>query len=372
MKVALVHDWLTGMRGGEKCLEVFCDIFPDADLYTLICKKNSLSSSINKMHIKAAKLQSFPFVEKYYRYLLPIMPTAIEQFKLKGYDLILSSSHCVAKGIITDKNSLHICYCHTPMRYIWDLSSQYFSKTNTGPVTRFIFPFVKKYLQNWDIKSSEKVDYFIANSKNVSERIKRIYNRNSDVIYPPVNTKFFELSDNVDDYYLIVSAFAPYKRIDLAIKAFNQLGYPLKIIGGGQCERQLRQMAGPNIKFLGFIEEKKIKQYYSRCKAFIFPGEEDFGITPLEAMSSGRPVIAFGKGGALETVIPFDSDNDNGTGIFFHEQAEKSLIGAIQKFEKIEGKFNSKKIRNHTLQFDREVFEKKIKEFIDEKMDSHL
>jgi len=296
------------------------------------------------------------------------MPTAIEQFELKGYDLILSSSHCVAKGIKTDNNSLHICYCHTPMRYIWDLSSQYFSKTNAGPVTRFIFPFVKKYLQNWDVKTSEKVDYFIANSKNVSERIKRIYNRNSVVIYPPVNTNFFEISDSVDDYYLVVSAFAPYKRIDLAIKAFNRLGYPLKIIGSGQCEKQLRKIAGPNIEFLGDIKKEGIKHYYSKCKAFIFPGEEDFGITPIEAMASGRPVIAFGKGGALETVIPLTNENNSPTGLFFEKQTADALVEAVQQFEKIENKFDSKKIRNHTLKFDREVFEKKIREFIDKKV----
>jgi glycosyltransferase involved in cell wall biosynthesis len=296
------------------------------------------------------------------------MPTAIEQFELKGYDLILSSSHCVAKGIKTDNNSLHICYCHTPMRYIWDLSSQYFSKTNAGPVTRFIFPFVKKYLQNWDVKTSEKVDYFIANSKNVSERIKRIYNRNSVVIYPPVNTNFFEISDSVDDYYLVVSAFAPYKRIDLAIKAFNRLGYPLKIIGSGQCEKQLRKIAGPNIEFLGDIKKEGIKHYYSKCKAFIFPGEEDFGITPIEAMASGRPVIAFGKGGALETVIPLTNENNSPTGLFFEKQTADALVEAVQQFEKIENKFDSKKIRNHTLKFDREVFEKKIREFIDKKI----
>ncbi len=401
MKVALVHDWLTGMRGGERCLEVFCDVFPDAHLYTLICKKNSLSPSLKSMHIRTSNLQVFPFVEKYYRYLLPIMPAAIEQFKPKGYDLILSSSHCVAKGIRTEKNTCHICYCFTPMRYIWDQSSQYFNKTNAGPVTRFIFQLVKKYLQNWDIKSAEKVDHFVAISHHVSNRIKKFYNRSSVVIYPPVNTNFFELSDSVDDYYLVVSAFAPYKKIDLAISAFNQLGYPLKIIGSGQCEKQLRKIAEPNIEFLGDIKNEEIKHYYSKCKAFIFPGEEDFGITPLEAMASGRPVIAFGKGGVLETVIPFTplekssekqdgkmpsakhpvkdnsltrftNENSSPTGLFFEEQTANSLVEAVQQFEKIENKFDSKKIRNHTLKFDREVFEKKIREFINEKIDSRL
>ena len=372
LKVALVHDWLTGMRGGEKCLEVFCNIFPDAHLYTLICKKNSLSPSIKRMDIRTSNLQFFPLADKYYRYLLPLMPAAIERFELKDYDLILSSSHCVAKGIKTDKKSLHICYCFTPMRYIWDQATHYFNKENAGPATRFIYSIAKQYLQNWDIKSAKKIDHFIAISDHVSNRIKKFYNRDSDVIYPPVNTKYFKLSKNVGNYYLVVSAFAPYKRIDLAIKAFNQLGYPLKIIGGGQCEKQLRKIAGPHIEFLGYLCDEEIKHYYSRCKAFIFPGEEDFGITPLEAQASGRPVIAFGRGGALETVIPFTNENNSPTGLFFEKQTAKSLAGVVQEFEMISDKFESKKIRNHALQFDREVFEKKIKEYIDEKMASRL
>tara|TARA_B100000315_G_scaffold28113_1_gene23912 strand:+ start:4156 stop:5274 length:1119 start_codon:yes stop_codon:yes gene_type:complete len=372
LKVALVHDWLTGIRGGEKCLEVLCEIYPDAHLYTLICDKNILSPSLKRMDIRTSNLRFFPFVGKYYRYLLPIMPAAIERFELKGYDLVISSSHCVAKGIRTEKNTYHICYCFTPMRYIWDQSSQYFNKTTAGPLTRFIFKLLKKYLQNWDRKSAGKVDHFVAISHHVSNRIKKFYNRGSVVIYPPVSTNFFELSNSVDDYYLVVSAFAPYKRIDLAIKAFNRLRYPLKIIGSGQCEKQLREIAGPNIEFLGSLNDEEIKHYYSKCKAFIFPGEEDFGITPLEAMASGRPVIAFGKGGALETVIPFTNENNSPTGLFFKEQTSDSLVEAVQQFEKIEHKFDSKKIREHTLKFDREVFEKKIREFIDKKMDSRL
>ncbi len=368
MKVAIAHDWLTGMRGGEKCLEAFCNIFPDAHLYTLICQKNRISPSIKKMDIRTSYLQLVPFVERYYRYLLPVMPMAIEQFELKDYDLVLSSSHCVAKGIKASKNACHICYCHTPMRYIWDQSSLYFSKTNAGPVTRFIFSLTKKYLQNWDIKTSKGVDYFIANSQNVAKRLKKFYNRDSEVIYPPVNVEFFDLDKEVGDYYLITSAFVPYKRIDLAIAAFNKLGFPLKIIGEGPCEKQLRQMAGANIEFLGYQEGEELKHYYSRCKALIFPGEEDFGITPLEAQASGRPVIAFGKGGALETVIPINAEHTPPTGIFFYHQTVESLIDAVKCFEKIENEFDSKKIREHTFQFDQSVFYAKIETYINDKI----
>lgn len=373
LKIAIVHDWLTGMRGGEKCLEALCCIFPDAHIYTLICKKDRLSPPIRKMDIRTSCLQLLPFIDKYYRYLLPIMPMVIERFKLRDYDLVISSSHCIAKGVKIGGNIPHVCYCYTPMRYIWDQSSQYFNRTNTGLIARIIFPLVKKYLQNWDIKSSERVDHFVAISQNVSGRIKKIYNRESEVIYPPLNTQFFELAESIGDYYLIVSAFAPYKRIDLAIKAFNQLGHSLKIIGGGQCEKYLRQIAGPNIEFLGYLNDEETKRYYSQCKAFIFPGEEDFGITPLEAQASGRPVIAFGKGGALETVIPFtpltgSNDAHMSTGIFFYEQTVDALVEAVRYFEKINHQFDSKKIREHAYKFDQSVFHKRIKEYINDKM----
>ncbi len=368
MKVALVHDWLTGMRGGEKCLEILCDVFPEADIYTLICQKSRLSPSIRKMNIHTSFLQKLPYITKYYRYTLPIMPLMIEQFELKNYDLVISSSHCVAKGIKTNNNACHICYCFTPMRYIWDQSSHYFNETNANPVTRSVFSFVKKYLQTWDIKSSKRVDHFVAISQHVSKRIKKFYDRESDLIYPPVNTNFFKISDKVDDYYLMVSAFAPYKKIDLAINAFNRLGYPLKIIGSGQCEGYLRRIARPNIEFPGALSDEEIKNYYSRCKAFIFPGEEDFGITPLEAQASGRPVIAFAKGGALETVIPYENNQETPTGFFFHEQTENALVEAVKNYEKVANKFDKKKIREHACRFDQSVFKAKIKKYIDDKM----
>ncbi|HAX62071.1 MAG TPA: hypothetical protein DCX95_05925 [Elusimicrobia bacterium] len=346
------------MRGGEKCLEVFCELYPSATLFTLVHIKGSVSETIEKMDIKTSFLQHFPDIEKKYRYYLPLMPKAIEQFDLTGYDLILSSSHCVAKGVKVPEKSLHICYCYTPMRYIWDMYEQYFGDSKF--YVKLAMKMVKPYLQKWDVKSSKNVNYFIAISEYIKKRIKRIYNRDSDVIYPPVDTNFFTPTSDfglrTSDYYLIVSAFAPYKKVDLAIESFNQLGYPLKIIGSGQDEKKLKSIASKNIEFLGWCSSDELKRYYQNCKAVIFPGEEDFGIVPVEAQACGKPVIAYKKGGAVETII------DNKTGIFFEEQTTDSLIDAIKKFENI--KFNPQEIRKNAERFDRKLFKEKIKKFV--------
>ena len=371
MKVALVHDWLTGMRGGEKVLEVFCELFPDADLFTLLHIKGSVSKLIEDRNIKTSFIQKFPFVEKRYRYYLPLFPSAIEQFDLRGYDLILSSSHCVAKGVIPSHDAVSISYVHTPMRYVWDMYHDYFGRGRAGILTRLVMLFVANYLRRWDIDSTNRCDYLIANSGHVAGRIKKHYNRNADVIYPPVGIKRLNISDTVGDYFLIVSAFAPYKRIDIAIEAFNKLGLPLKIVGTGQDERRLKKMAGKNIEFLGWRDESELVELYSRCRALVFPGEEDFGIVPVEAMASGRPVIAYGKGGALETVIPLEGSRVKGqespTGIFFYEQTRDSLIEAVRIFEKNSNKFDSKAIRNSALKFDRDIFKENIRGYIAEK-----
>ncbi|MBN1383342.1 MAG: glycosyltransferase [Elusimicrobia bacterium] len=375
MKVAIVHDWLTGMRGGEKCLEVFSELFPKATLFTLVHMKGVMSDIIENMEIRTSFLQKFPNIEKRYRHYLPFMPKAIEQFDLTGYDLILSSSHCVAKGIKVPKDSLHICYCYTPMRYIWDMYEQYFG--NSSFPTKIAMKFLRPYLQKWDVKSSKSVKYFIAISDNVKERIKRHYNRGSIVIYPPVDTDFYtpttaygstcspsraKSRDSLlpTPYYLIVSAFAPYKRVDLAIETFNILGYPLKIIGRGQNERKLKKIARKNIEFLGWRDNNELKKYYQNCKALVFSGEEDFGIVPVEAQSCGKPVIAYKKGGALETIV------DRETGIFFENQTVESLINTIKKFENI--KFAGNVIRNNALKFSRKSFKDKIAEFIQSKI----
>ncbi len=361
MKIALVHDWLTGMRGGEKALEALCEIFPNADIYTLVHIKGSVSSVIESHKIFTSFIQKLPGVKKKYRYYLPLMPKAIEKFDLGDYDLVISSSHCVAKGVRVKRNSLHICYCYTPMRYIWDMYEEYFGKGRANIFLRVAMSVFHTYLRKWDVATVSRVDYFIGISENVKERIKRHYHRDAIVIYPPVDIAQLGIGNEFPDFYLVVSAFAPYKRIDLAVEAFNVLGYSLKIIGTGQKEKQLKKIAKSNIEFLGWKTDEEVRNYYCRCKAFIFPGEEDFGITPVESQACGRPVIAYGEGGALETII------EGTTGMFFKKQTTESLVKAVEKFEEIKDNFNSEKIRENALRFDKEIFKKKVKMFIEEK-----
>lgn len=376
MKVAIIHDWLTGMRGGEKCLEVFCELYPEADIYTLIHVPGTTSKTIEAMSIKTSYLQRIPGMAKRYRSFLPLFPHAIEGFDLRGYDLVISSSHCVAKGIIPPPTALHISYIYTPMRYVWDMYEEYFGMEKTGRLKRIAVGSIAHYIRMWDVTSSSRVDSFVAISKHVADRVEKYYRREADVIYPPVDCNKFALSEKVEDFYLIVSAFAPYKRVDLAIKAFNKLEIPLKIIGSGQKERELRGIAGRNIEFLGQQDDSVLREYYSRCKALIFPGVEDFGIVPLEAMASGRPVIAYGKGGVLETVVPLNqsevrnqkSEERSPTGVFFYEQTVEALIEAVNIFEGNHDKFDKKGVRNHALSFDRKIFKEKISAYISEKI----
>ena len=295
-----------------------------------------------------------------------MFPIAIERFDLKGYDLILSCSHCVAKGIIPPPDALHISYMLTPMRYAWDMYGEYFGENKNRMI-----PFLIHYLRMWDVTSSQRVDHFLCISKHVKNRLMKFYRREAEVIHPPVDINRFRVQEKKENFFLIVSSFAPYKRIDLAVEAFNRLGYSLKIIGTGPKEKRLKSMARSNVEFLRWQPDEAVADYYSKCRALIFPGEEDFGIVPLEAMACGKPVIAFGRGGALESIISYDQQSKaDPTGLFFNEQNVDSLIEAIERFSKIEKEFDPLAIRNHALQWDREIFKEKIKNYIFEKSES--
>ena len=384
MKIAIIHDWLTGMRGGEKCLEVLCKLYPSADIFTLLHIPGKVSPVIESHRIHTSFIQNLPFSESKYRYYLPLMPFAIEAFDLKGYDLILSSSHCVAKSVKPGPSSMHICYCHTPMRYIWDQFDQYFGKGKSSWFAATAIKFIRGWLQRWDVKTSRRVNHFIANSRHVQKRIKKYYNQEAAIIHPPVDTGLFtpDTNEKKENYFLIVSAFAPYKRLDLAVNAFNQLNLPFFVIGEGQDAKRLKEMAKTNIHFEGWLDNTQIRSYFARCRAFIFCGEEDFGITLLEAQAMGRPVIALGRGGALETVVP-DSQSwkpetgidkiatSKPTGVFFYEQTPEALIKAIQHFESIESQFDANAIRTHAQKFDVSVYTERMKTFIEKKLASH-
>ncbi len=364
-RIAIVHEWLTGMRGGEKCVEALCEVFPDATLYALVHVKGSVSPTIERMPIRTSFIQHLPFSKRHYRYYLPLFPLAIESFDLSEFDIVISSNHAVAKGVKTNPGTLHICYCHTPMRYIWNLHSEYFGKDRAGLLTRLGMKMFLNYLQRWDVRTALNPHYFIANSRNVQQRIKNVYTRESVVIYPPVDTALFQLSKIPGEYFLIVSAFVPYKRIDLAIEAFNICGDKLLIVGDGPENARMRSLAKSNIEFHGWQPDEELKKYYARCTALVFPGEEDFGIVPLEAMASGKPVIAFAKGGALETVMNGEKLK---TGILFKEQTIESLVDAIRRCK--ETTFSPDRLREHAVSFDKEVYKRKMQKYVSEKWTS--
>jgi len=360
MKIAIVHDWLTNMGGAERVILAFHEIFPDAPIYTSVYNPDKLPEEFRKMDIRTSFIQKLPRAKTKYNMYLPLMPTAFEQFDLSEYDVVLSSSSSCAKGVITRADTLHICYCHTPMRYAWDFYHEY--KQNAPKWQKKFIPFLMNYIRMWDRLTADRVDYFIANSNAVARRIKKHYRRDAVVINPPVNVDFYTPKDEDEDYFLIVSRLVEYKRIDIAIEAFNDLGLPLIIIGDGPEKSKLQSLAKSNIKFLGRLPDEEVKEYYAKCRAFIFPGEEDFGITPLEAQACGRPVIAFGKGGVLDSVI------DGVTGIYFKEQTKESLCEAVIKFNN--KSFDKNIIRKSAERFDVKNFKTKIYNFILEKYEN--
>ena len=363
IKVAIIH--------GEKCLEVFCELFPEATLFTLLHKKGSVSSIIENMDIHTSFLQGIPGIAGMYRNFLPLFPKAIESFDLSGYDLVISSSHCVAKGAKKADEALHICYCYTPVRYAWEFFDEYFSEGNF--LKRHFISRILNGLKKWDLDANKRVDYFVAISDNIRGRIKKHYGISSDVIYPPVDTETVPGEAKDEGYYLVVSALVPYKRVDLAVKAFKENKSKLVIIGSGPDTDDLKNNLSDNenIEFSGWVDEQDLKKYYAGCKALIFPGEEDVGIVPVEAQAFGKPVIAYGAGGVLETVIPFSAEKEDATGVFFNRQTVESLNGAIGLFEKNSDKFDPERIKRNAGRFNRERFKEEIREYIKDKWERH-
>jgi glycosyltransferase involved in cell wall biosynthesis len=356
MKVAIVHYWLVNMRGGEKVIESLCELYPKADIYTHVYDPKAISPVIRQHKISTSFIQKLPKASKKFQSYLPLMPIALEQFNLQKYDLVISSESGPAKGVITRPDALHLCYCHTPMRYVWDMYHDYHEKA--GRVTKILMPFLIHYLRMWDMATASRVDHFIANSSFVAKRIQKHYHREADIIHPPVATSDFSVIDKPEDFYLMVGQLVSYKRTDLAVEAFNQSGKSLIIIGDGEQKKKIERAARPNIKFMGRQPFNVIKDHYSRCKALIFPGVEDFGIVPVEAMASGRPVIAFRKGGALETV------QDGISGIFFDEQTPDSLNEVVIRFESIQEQFSPWLIAQHARLFDKAFFKERFVELI--------
>jgi glycosyltransferase involved in cell wall biosynthesis len=354
MRVALVHYWLVGMRGGEKVLEALCDLYPDADIFTLVLDRASISEKILRHRISTSFLQHIGGV-RFYKKMLPLMPFALEAFDLTPYDLVISSEAGPAKGIVTNPDATHICYCHSPMRYIWDLYPQYYRQASA--VTRAIMSLTTPILRQWDVTTAARVDHFIANSQYVAKRIKKYYQREATVINPPVDLQRFAIGERRDDFYLVAGQITPYKRVDLAVQAFNQLGIPLFVIGSGVTD-DLRRMAAANVTFLGAVSNAAMADYFSRCRALVFPGVEDFGIVPLEVIASGRPVIAYARGGALETVIP------GKTGLLFEEQSVNALIAAVREMESRYLEFDAHALREFSALFDRAHFADRMQAFI--------
>lgn len=365
MKIALVHDYLVQYGGAERVLEVFSELFPDAPIYTLLYDKEAMHGVFSDRRIYPSALQKFPFAKKRHHLFPPFMPMSIERFDFSEFDVILSDSASYAKGALTKPGTLHICYMHTPTRYAWDDCQKYAQDFGFPRFVKKIVPFLMSPIRLWDRAAADRPDLVIANSKFVSDRIRKYYRRESDIIHPPVNTKNFYVAKPEDrkDYFLMVGRLIAYKRHDIAIEAFNRLKLPLKIIGRGPEIDRLKKLAGPTIEFLGRVSEKELPRYYAECRAFVFPQEEDFGIVAIEAMASGRPILAY-RGGDIPEHL-----EEGKMGIFFDEQTPEAIMGAIETFRDTE--YDPDFIRSKSLRFDREIFKEKIKTYIDEAFALH-
>ncbi|WP_309897207.1 glycosyltransferase [Archangium sp.] len=363
MKVALVHDWLVTQRGGEHVLEALCELFPQADIHTLVHRPGTVHPRIEARPIHTSVLQRVPRIHKLYRHFLPVLPQVIESMRLEGYDLVISSSHCVAKGIRKPAGAKHLAYVHAPMRYMWDLFDDYFGPGRASLPVRAAAHAVRPYLQKWDRESTAGVDRILVNSQHIAGKVKRFWGRDASVVYPPIALDRFCQHPleglGQGGYYLWLGAFAPYKRLDIALEAFRQLDAPLWVVGTGQEAARLTSGALPShIRFLGPVPNEALAGLYRDARALIFTPEEDFGIVPLEAQASGRPVIAYGRGGALETVSPL-------TGLFFDEQTPAALVEAVRRFEAWEPHFRPADARAQAERFSRATFLRSVKAEVD-------
>ncbi len=370
VKSALVHDWFYTNGGAEKVIKSIININPNFDVFGLIdfFSEADRKEILKGKPVSTSFIQNLPTSKSNHRKFLPLFPLAVEQFDLSQYDIIVSSSYSVAKGVLTNANQLHICYCHSPMRYAWDLYHQYLNEANlTSGIKSWVAKYLLHKIRIWDVVSANRVDYFIANSDYIAKRIKKIYNRDAVVIYPPVNTDDFELVEEKEDFYLTASRMVPYKKMDLIVEAFSEMpDKRLIVIGDGPEFKKIKAKTTKNIILLGYQSFEILKEHMQKACAFVFAAEEDFGIVPVEAQACGTPVIAFGKGGSLETVV------DGKTGVLFYEQTTASIKEAIYYFEKNREQFSSLKIREHSLKFSTTRFEKEMKQYITEKISTHF
>lgn len=359
MRVAIVHDWLNQVGGAESVLEVLKEIYPQAPIHTSIYWPKAMPLQYGEWDIRTSGLNRLPFIKRRHQPFLPLYPLAFEGFDLSGYELVISNKSAFCHGVITPPETVHVCYCLTPTRFLWDYHG-YVRHEGTNPVARALLAPFLYGLRLWDRAAADRVDHFVGISETVRRRIRKFYRREAEVIHPPVDTRRFQVHERHDDYFLIVSRLIPYKRLELAVQAFNMLGLPLKIIGDGRDRPRLQAAANSNIEFLGRLTGDQVVEYFSRCRAFVFPGEEDFGIAPLEAQAAGRPVIAYAGGGALETVV------EGETGLFFREQTAESLAEVISAFDA--DAFDGAAIRRYAKGFDREAFKSRLRAFVDERL----
>ncbi len=363
LRVALAHHWFLTMAGGEKVCEAICEILDAPDLYSIVADTGSMSPTLKKSALKTSFIQKLPKAQKYYRYFAALFPLAVESFDLSSYDLVISSDSSVVKGIKTQPETCHICFCHSPMRYAWNAFHDY--TREFGTFKKGLASVVMSYLAVYDHTASARVDYFAAPSETSRKRIKKYYRRDAVVIHPPCDVNRFKPADRIDDYYLFVGRLVGYKMADLAVKAFTLNKKRLLIVGEGPETQNLKAIASKNVEFLGWVPDDELARIYSNCKALIFPGEEDFGIVPVEAQAAGRPVIAYGKGGALETVIP------NETGVFFYERSVESLSMAIEEMEKRIDEFETNKIVSNAARFSKQNFMTKFENFTLQCLEEH-